>query len=204
MSHRPLINIEIQESSIESLEALPIQIEEGRIIKTMPLGLGIRSCIDTTTLFSETEGMLVGSTSAGGLLCCAEVFSLPYMELRPFRVNAGSIHSYVFNHNDRTNYMSELRAGTPLMVVDAQGKTRRTFVGRMKTEVRPLRYIEAEFEGGRQVNVIMQDDWHVRIFSHQALPLNITELRPGQKVLGHVTESGRHVGIRVNEQIQES
>ena len=189
--------------SIEKLTSSPIDIEEGRIIKATPLGLGTRSCIDTTTLFSETEGMLVGSTSSGGLLCCAEVFFLPYMELRPFRVNAGSVHSYVFNLNDKTDYMSELRAGSPLMIVDANGKTRRTFVGRIKTEVRPLRLIEAEFSGGRRVNVIMQDDWHVRIFSGRALPLNITELRPGQEVLGHATEAGRHVGIRVSEQIQE-
>jgi len=189
---------------IENLTASPIQIQEGTIVRAIPLGLGTRSCIDTTTLFSETEGMLVGSTSSGGLLCCAEVFFLPYMELRPFRVNAGSVHSYVFNMNDKTDYMSELRAGSSLMVVDAHGKARRTFAGRIKTEVRPLRLIEAEFEGGRRVNAIMQDDWHVRIFSDRALPLNITELQPGQKVLGHVTESGRHVGIRVHEQIQES
>ena len=189
---------------IDNLTGSPIQIHEGKIVRTMPLGLGTRSCVDATTLFSQTEGMLVGSTSSGGLLCCAEVFFLPYMDLRPFRVNAGSVHSYVFNLNDKTDYMSELRAGSSLMVVDAHGKARRTFVGRIKTEVRPLRLIEAEFEGGRRVNVIMQDDWHVRIFSDKALPLNITELQPGQKVLGHVTESGRHVGIRVQEQIQES
>jgi 3-dehydroquinate synthase II/3-amino-4-hydroxybenzoic acid synthase len=189
---------------IDNLTGSHLQIQEGRIVRTKPLGLGTRSCIDATTLFSPTEGMLVGSTSSGGLLCCAEVFFLPYMDLRPFRVNAGSVHSYVFNLNDKTDYMSELRAGSSLMIVDAQGKARRTFVGRMKTEVRPLRLIEAEFEGGRRVNVIMQDDWHVRIFSDKALPLNITELQPGQKVLGHVTESGRHVGIRVQEQIQES
>ena len=50
----------------------------------------------------------------------------------------------------------------------------------------------------------MQDDWHVRVFSDDGKPLNITELKQGDKVLGHTTEPGRHVGIRVNEHIIES
>jgi 3-dehydroquinate synthase II/3-amino-4-hydroxybenzoic acid synthase len=148
--------------------------------------------------------MLVGSTSQGGLLCCPEVFFLPYMELRPFRVNAGAVHSYVYNFGNRTDYMSELRAGSPIMLVDHTGATRRASVGRMKTEVRPLRLIEAEFQNGERVNVIMQDDWHVRIFSDDAKPLNITELRAGHKVLGHVALPGRHVGIKVDEHIIET
>src|SRR5262249_31200254 len=152
-----------------------------------------RSCIDLATLFSPTEGMLVGSTSQGGILCCPEVFFLPYMELRPFRVNAGAVHSYVYNQGDRTDYMTELRAGSPVMIVDLHGKARKACVGRMKTEIRPLRLIEVEFAGGERVNVLMQDDWHVRIFSEQGTPLNITELKPGDRVLGHVAKPGRHV-----------
>jgi 3-amino-4-hydroxybenzoic acid synthase len=49
----------------------------------------------------------------------------------------------------------------------------------------------------------MQDDWHVRIFSDTAQPLNISELRPGARVLGYVTEPGRHVGIKIKESIIE-
>jgi 3-amino-4-hydroxybenzoic acid synthase len=191
-------------SRLDRLERTTVQLATATIIRTAPIGMGYRSCIDTTTLFSETEGILVGSTSQGGLLCCAEVFFLPYMELRPFRVNAGAVHSYVYNFNDRTDYMSELRAGSPVMVVDRTGATRRAGVGRMKTEVRPLRLIEAEFASGERINTIMQDDWHVRIFSDDAKPLNITELRPGDKVLGHVAKPGRHVGIKVDEHIMES
>lgn len=189
---------------LEQLDRTTVKLETATILRTAPMGMGYRSCIDTTTLFSDTEGILVGSTSQGGLLCCAEVFFLPYMELRPFRVNAGAVHSYVYNFNDRTDYMSELRAGSPVMIVDRTGATRRAGVGRMKTEVRPLRLIEAEFASGERINTIMQDDWHVRIFSADAKPLNITELRPGDKVLGHLAKPGRHVGIKVDEHIMES
>jgi 3-amino-4-hydroxybenzoic acid synthase len=191
-------------SRLGNLNRAQVKIESSTIVRSVPIGMGYRSCIDTSTLFSPTEGMLVGSTSQGGILCCPEVFFLPYMELRPFRVNAGAVHSYVYNFNNRTDYMSELRAGSPVMLVDRNGHARRAAVGRMKTEVRPLRLIEAEFQSGERINTIMQDDWHVRIFSDDAKPLNITELRPGDKVLGHVAKPGRHVGIKVDEHIIES
>ncbi len=183
---------------------VPIVISIATVIRAVPIGMGYRSCIDLCTLFSPTEGMLVGSTSQGGILCCPEVFFLPYMELRPFRVNAGAVHSYVYNTNNRTDYMTELRAGSPVMISDIHGRVRRAVVGRVKTEIRPLRLIEVEFSGGERANVIMQDDWHVRIFSAEGTPRNITELKPGDRVLGQVAQPGRHVGIKVDEHIIES
>lgn len=179
-----------------------IKLQVGTITLSEPIGMGYRSCIDLAAMFNSDEGMLVGSTSQGGLLCCPEVFYLPYMELRPFRVNAGGVHSYIFNVNN-TDYLSELKAGSSVMVVNAAGKVKKYPVGRIKTEIRPLRLIEAEFEGGKKVNVIMQDDWHVRIYSDKVTPLNITELKPGDTVLGYLTEPGRHVGIKVDEHIIE-
>jgi 3-amino-4-hydroxybenzoic acid synthase len=181
-----------------------VEISVATIIKTSPIGMGHRSCIDLATLFEPTEGMLIGSTSQGGILCCPEVFFLPYMELRPFRVNAGAVHSYVYASDNRTNYLSELKAGSPAMIVGIDGKTREVPVGRIKTEIRPLRLIEAEFEGGEKINTIMQDDWHVRVFSADGKPLNITELKAGDKVLAHLASPGRHVGIPVDETIEES
>jgi len=181
-----------------------VEISVATVISTSPIGMGHRSCIDLATIFEPDEGMLVGSTSQGGILCCPEVFYLPYMELRPFRVNAGGVHSYVYASNDRTNYLSELKAGSPAMVVGIDGRTREVPVGRIKTEIRPLRLIEVEFESGERANIIMQDDWHVRVFSKEGQPLNITELKAGDKVLGHIATPGRHVGIPVDETIQEA
>jgi 3-amino-4-hydroxybenzoic acid synthase len=190
--------------ALDEVAAPTVAISVATVIRTAPIGMGHRACIDLATLFEPTEGMLVGSTSQGGILCCPEVFFLPYMELRPFRVNAGAIHSYVYGTGNRTNYMSELKAGSPAMIVGVDGRIREVPVGRIKTEIRPLRLIEAEFEGGEKINVIMQDDWHVRIFSEDGKPLNITELKPGDRVLGHLSSPGRHVGIPVDETIEES
>lgn len=181
-----------------------LELSVGEVTSSRPIGMGHRSCIDLATLFTESEGMLVGSTSQGGILCCPEVFYLPYMDLRPFRVNAGAVHSYVYNFNNRTDYMTELRAGSPVMIVDTNGKPRPAFVGRMKTEVRPLRLIEVEFQDNKRVNVLLQDDWHVRVFSDEGKPRNITELKRGDKLLGWVSEPGRHVGIKVSENIVET
>jgi len=180
-----------------------VAVQVGTVLRSEPVGMGYRSCLDLATIFEPDEGMVVGSTSQGGVLCCPEVFFLPYMELRPFRVNAGAVHSYVYNFDDKTDYMTELRAGAPVMVVGTDGRVRRAAVGRVKTEVRPLRLIEVQFDGGERVNVLMQDDWHVRVFSHESKPLNITELKPGDKVLGYVASPGRHVGIKVDERIVE-
>ncbi|WNG27585.1 3-dehydroquinate synthase [Cystobacter fuscus] len=181
-----------------------VALEPATVTKSEPIGMGFRSCIDLATLFEPTEGMIVGSTSQGGVLCCPEVFFLPYMETRPFRVNAGGVHSYVYNAANRTHYMSELNAGSAVMVVASDGSTRQAPVGRMKTELRPLRLIEARFASGETINVILQDDWHVRVFSPEAKPLNITELRPGDRILAHKAAPGRHVGIKIDENIKES
>ena len=180
-----------------------VGIGEATIVQTQAVGMGYRACIDLATMFSENEGMIVGSTSQGGILCCPEVFYLPYMELRPFRINAGGVHSYVYNANNLTDYISELKAGSQVMISDLSGNIRLAPVGRIKTEVRPMRLIEAKFDSGEHINIIMQDDWHVRVFGADGKPNNITELKPGDKVLGYLTEVGRHVGIKVEEHIME-
>jgi 3-dehydroquinate synthase class II len=190
-------------AKLDAVRNPTLKLRVGTIVGTRHLGLGYRSCIDTTHLFEQDEGLLVGSTSTGGILCCPEVFYLPYMELRPFRVNAAAVHSYIFHADDRTNYISELKAGSQVSVVNAAGRTRQVYVGRIKTEVRPLLLIQVQFDAGEMINIVMQDDWHVRVFSDRALPLHVTELRPGDKVLGYVTQPGRHVGVKVDEHIVE-
>jgi 3-amino-4-hydroxybenzoic acid synthase len=189
---------------LESSRKEHLALEPAVLLRSEPIGMGYRSCIDVATLFSDREGMLVGSTSQGGVLCCPEVFYLPYMQTRPFRINAGGVHSYVYNAQNRTNYMTELSAGSSVLIVGLNGETRKSAVGRMKTELRPLRLIEARFATGEVINVIMQDDWHVRVFSPEGQPLNVTELRPGDKVMAYKATPGRHVGIKIDENIVET
>lgn len=188
---------------LNQIKTAAIKIEVATITEAKPVGMGYRGCIDLATIFSETEGMLIGSTSQGGFLACPEVFFLPYMELRPFRVNAGAVHSYIYGPRDRTAYMTELRAGSEVQIVGLDGRTRKATVGRVKTEMRPLRLLVAKFDSGESINILMQDDWHVRIFGEDGQPKNISELKAGDRVLAHPAETGRHVGIKISENIIE-
>ncbi|GGS58015.1 3-dehydroquinate synthase II family protein [Actinokineospora fastidiosa] len=163
------------------------------------LGLGDRVCIDTCSHFDEDEGMLVGSYAHGFVLCCSETHPLPYMPTRPFRINAGALHSYVLGQDNRTNYLSELKSGDAVLAVGADGRTRRIVVGRIKLESRPLLGIDATSEDGVKVNLIVQDDWHVRVLGPGGAVLNVTELKPGDALLGYVATDKRHVGWPVGE-----
>ncbi|WP_035804586.1 3-dehydroquinate synthase II family protein [Kitasatospora mediocidica] len=162
-------------------------------------GLGDRVCVDTCTHFEKDEGILVGSYAHGFVLCVSETHPLPYMPTRPFRVNAGALHSYVLGADNRTNYLSELKAGSTVLGVAADGRTRRIVVGRVKLESRPLLTVRATSEDGVDVSLTLQDDWHVRVLGPGAAVLNCTELKPGDKLLGYVATDKRHVGWPVGE-----
>lgn len=163
------------------------------------VGMGERACLDTCSLLKEDEGLLIGSFAGGLVLTCSETHPLPYMPTRPFRVNAGAIHSYTLTTPTRTNYLSELTAGTELVAVRADGRARRVALGRVKIERRPLLSVDAVGPAGQRCNIIVQDDWHVRLLGPNGQVLNVTELKPGDKLLGFLPREARHVGWPVSE-----
>jgi 3-amino-4-hydroxybenzoic acid synthase len=179
--------------------AADLSLVELEITGIRRVGMGERACVDTCTNFRLDEGILVGSHSTGMILCCSETHPLPYMPTRPFRVNAGAIHSYTLSANGRTNYLSELVSGGRVLAVDAQGKSRVVTVGRVKIETRPLLAIDAVASSGVKVNLIVQDDWHVRVLGPGGTVLNVTELTEGTKVLGYLPVEQRHVGYPIEE-----
>lgn len=180
----------------------PFELQSIDVGRVGHIGHGFRACIDTVELLGEQEGMVVGSTSAGGLLVCPEVYPMPYMDLRPFRVNAGAIHSYVWAPEGKTRYVSELRAGESVAVTSVDGVSRAVVIGRIKIEVRPLRLIEGESPRG-PVNIIVQDDWHVRVFDDAGAPRNVSSVAPGDRLLYHPGTHARHVGLPIDEFIVE-
>ena len=140
--------------------------------------MGDRACIDTCSLLEKDEGCLIGSFSTGMFLSCSETHPLPYMPTRPFRWNAGAVHSYVLAPDNRTRYVSELQAGQPILAVRSDGSVREVRIGRVKIEKRPLISITAVAPNGKNVNVIAQDDWHVRLLGPGGSVNNVTELEP--------------------------
>ncbi len=163
------------------------------------IGMGERACIDTCSLLDLDEGCLIGSFASGMFLSCSETHPLPYMPTRPFRWNAGAVHSYVLTPGNRTRYVSELRAGQPILAVRTDGSVREVRIGRVKIERRPLISVTAESKDGKTVNVIAQDDWHVRLLGPGGSVNNVTELKPGDVLLGYVPTEARHVGLPITE-----
>ncbi len=163
------------------------------------VGIGDRVCIDTCTHLDPDEGILIGSFAAGFALCCSETHPLPYMPTRPFRVNAGALHSYTYGVDNRTNYLSELRSGCSVLAVRADGRTRRVTVGRTKLESRPLLAIHTVAGDGTMVSLTVQNDWHVRVLAPDASVHNVTELEPGDELAGCLVSDKRHVGYPIAE-----
>ncbi|GAA3562221.1 3-dehydroquinate synthase II [Amycolatopsis ultiminotia] len=176
-----------------------LTLEELTVTKVTHVGMGDRACVDTSSYLRKNEGILVGSYSKALILCVSETHPLPYMPTRPFRVNAGAIMSYTHVGNGRTSYLSELRAGSKVLAVDTDGNTREVVVGRVKIESRPLISVDAVSASGVEVNLLLQDDWHVRVLGPGAAVLNSTELKPGDAVLGHLPTADRHVGYPIDE-----
>lgn len=187
---------------VSTININQIQLHPMTVTEVAHVGMGLRSCIDTTGIMTQDEGMMIGSTSTGGVFVCSETHFLPYMNLRPFRVNAGAVHSYVWMPGNAAEYLTDLRAGSKVLCVNTKGETRVLTVGRVKTEVRPLLMIKGE-AAGKEINVIVQDDWHIRIMGADGKPRNASTIQPGDTLLSYICEPGRHVGIKVDETIIE-
>lgn len=180
-------------------ETLKLDMAIAKITSTKPISTGARVCVDTCDMMSPGEGMLVGSQSAGLFLVEAEVHENPYVASRPFRVNAGSLSMYTLGTLQTTRYLSELKAGEEVIIVDREGKTRKTNVGRVKIEIRPLLLVEAQMEG-KTIKTILQNAETIRLVTPTASK-PVTELKPNDEVLVHLAaKGGRHFGISVPEE----
>lgn len=174
------------------------------VTKIVPVGMGDRVCVDTCSIMKDGEGMLVGNTSSAMLLVHAETLENPYVAPRPFRVNAGAVHAYVMGDDGRTPYLSDLRTGDHLAVIDAQGNARDAVVGRVKIERRPLLLVEAEEEGGgAKVSLVLQNAETIRLVAENGSAISVAHLKTGDRILGSAMSGGRHFGVAIKETILE-
>jgi 3-dehydroquinate synthase II len=174
-------------------------LTSAKILSIKPIGSGARVCVDTVDLMVPGEGMLVGCQSAGFFLVEAEVNENPYVQSRPFRVNAGPASHYTLTSAQSTRYLSELKAGDEVLIVSREGKVRTTNVGRSKIEFRPLILIEAQADNTK-IKTILQNAETIRLVTPQASK-PVTELKPNDEVLVHLAaKGGRHFGISVPEE----
>jgi 3-dehydroquinate synthase II len=180
-------------------QAPKMVITPAKILSIKPIGSGARVCVDTVDLMVPGEGMLVGCQSAGFFLVEAEVNENPYVQSRPFRVNAGPASHYTLTSTQSTRYLSELKAGDEVLIVNRDGKVRLTNVGRSKIEFRPLILIEAQADDTK-IKTILQNAETIRLVTPKSSK-PVTELKPNDEVLVHIAaKGGRHFGISVPEE----
>ena len=181
-------------TQVPKIELVPAKITSVKQIET-----GARVCVDTCDLMTTGEGLLIGCQSAGLFLVEAEVYENPYVQPRPFRVNAGAPSNYTLASLQNTRYLSELKAGDEVLIVNREGKVRRTNVGRAKIEFRPLFLIEAEAKGTK-IKVILQNAETIRLVTVDGSK-PVTELKAGDEALVHMAaRGGRHFGVSVTDE----
>ncbi len=178
-----------------------LDLSWGEVTAVEQTGSADRVCIDTGSLLEDTEGMLVGSMSRGLFFIHAETDDSPYVDPRPFRVNAGAVHAYVRTPGGETRYLSELSSGDTVQVVGADGETREAIVGRAKIERRPMFRVRATVDGD-PVETLLQNAETIKLHTRDG-PLAVTELEAGDEVLVYHEQTARHFGEAVDETVIE-
>ena len=176
------------------------KLETVKVTNVKNCGTGDRACVDCSTNFKVGEGLLVGNFANGLFLVHSECLSGEgYVNSRPFRVNAGAIHSYAQMPNGRTGYLSELKAGEVVLRVNAKGETEEATVGRVKTERRSMVLVEAE-KDGETYSCLLQNAETVRLICNEnGEAKSVSDLRKGDEVLIKISKQARHTGIAIDE-----
>ncbi len=195
-------NIKKIKEFIDEFTTEKIELVTAKVTKVKAVGMGDRVCVDTCSMLNVGEGMLIGSKSNGMFLVHSESLETPYVAPRPFRVNAGAVHSYIKVPGDKTRYLGELGAGDEVLAVDSKGKTRKVIVGRSKIEKRPLMFVEAEYEG-KKFTTVLQNAETIRLVDNAGKAVSVVDLKVGSEVLVFVENIGRHFGMSVEESIEE-
>jgi 3-dehydroquinate synthase II len=183
-------------------KAPQFELLTAKVKKVEPLGLGDRVCVDTCSSMNIGEGMLVGNSSQAFFLIHSECVENPFVNVRPFRVNAGPLHSYILLTDGQTKYLSEIRSGDRVLIINFEGKSFPAVVGRAKIERRPLVLVEAE-ESGQAISVILQNAETIRLTQPCGKAISLVDLQKGSEVLVYRETLARHFGVKIDETIIE-
>lgn len=190
---------------------IPLGLTRATVSHVQMTGMGDRVCVDICSLMKPGEGLLVGSFARGLFLVHSECLETSYISSRPFRVNAGPVHAYVAVPGGKTCYLSELKSGKEVIVVDQSGNQRTAVVGRVKIETRPLILVEAKAEIDNETvySTLLQNAETVALISPNKgngsanITIPVTALKVGDEILMRVQGGARHTGIEIQEFIVE-
>lgn len=183
-----------------TIRKFAFNIAPAKILEIKDIGIGERVCIDTVSMLCEGEGMLIGNKSNFLFLVHNESVGSSFTSPRPFRVNAGAVHSYTITPDGTTNYLSELESGSQILIVNARGMARIVSVGRAKIESRPLRLFKA-ICGGEIGTIVVQNAETIRFLdkNHRILPVTHTKIGDEIMVFSK-PPSGRHFGMEIPDE----
>ncbi len=193
-------------ASLTTIGSEKIALEKCEILQIENVGMGDRVCVDTATYMNQDQGILAGNSSGGMLLVQSESNENPYVASRPFRVNLSAVHAYTPQPQGKTTYLSELKAGKKVIVVNRHGQSEEAIIGRIKMEKRPMLLVTFRKKDGNDATVyslLLQNAETVRLFKSDSGVVSVANLNPGDIVLGTFDEVGRHFGMKVKETIQE-
>ncbi|GAA0661270.1 3-dehydroquinate synthase II [Natronoarchaeum mannanilyticum] len=185
----------------DEAERETLDLQYGEVLEIERAGSADRVCVDTGSLMDHDEGMLIGSMSRGLVFVHAETAESPYVASRPFRVNAGAVHAYIRTPDGGTKYLSELKSGDEVQIVDLDGNTREAVVGRVKIEQRPMFRVELDVDGDR-VETLIQNAETVKVATSDGRTA-VTDLEEGDEVKLYYGAEARHFGEAVEESIIE-
>ena len=174
-----------------------LNLESAKIKDISSQGIGDRVCIDTTSFLNIGEGMLCGSFAKSLALIHAETITSEFVPTRPFRVNAGGIHSYILMGDLSTSYLSELKSGDEVLIVNINGNSRIATIGRIKLERRPLIKIKWLTKEGNEGEVILQQAETVRLIGTNLKPVSITNLVKNMDIFVLNSIPSRHIGTPI-------
>jgi 3-dehydroquinate synthase II len=176
------------------------EIIPAKILDIKDIGIGERVCIDTVSMLSDGEGMLIGNKSNFLFLVHNESIGSSFTSPRPFRVNAGAVHCYTIIPDGTTKYLSELESGSQILIVNPNGIARVVSVGRSKIETRPLKLFKA-ICGSEIGSIIVQNAETIRFIGKNNNILPVTHAKIGDEILVfYKKSSGRHFGMEVPDE----
>ena len=179
-----------------------VSLVDAEVTSVESSGMGERACVDLTRRLEIGQGMAIGSVSRSLCLIHGETIESDFVPTRPFRVNAGAIHSYVLMANGKTKYLSELVSGDEVAILSKNGIEDSSTVGRVKIENRPLlmvRFSTSESEG----QIILQQAETVRLVSSEMDLISVTEIEIGDRILVIPDNRFRHTGIAIDGDVVE-
>jgi len=191
--------------------------------------LADRICVDLVQRLRPEEGCWVGSSAKVMALVLSEAASSQFVPTRPFRINAGPVHSYILlGDGISTKYLCELQPSDQVMVYNTQTNSSKAIaVGRLKEEIRPCVLVEFEAKhddeqdkcGGSSPSstargqVFLQQAETVRLGQPSGNFLRVTDLEAQsggngknakrEPILLRVMMTGTHVGKIYTGKVEE-